>query len=170
MKKIKALLFVLVFITSVFAQDTIQHTNGEKYAGRVKSFANQKFTILLSDKTEITFAKDSVLNIVFDTDGIYENVSVIKQEEEMDRDCATKNIGNVKFVNTTGLILDLSIENKDKYSYTKYKLSASNDVNTYNGLPAGNYVWVVNKDSYTEIASGGFYVPPCKTAKIIYIK
>jgi hypothetical protein len=88
----------------------------------------------------------------------------------MDRDCATKNVGNVKFINTTGTTLDLSIENKDKYSYTTYKLSSSNDPTTYNGLAAGNYVWVAKKDGYTEIASGGFYVPPCKTTKTITIK
>lgn len=162
---------VAIFYQGIcFSQDKVIKTNNEELSGKIILFQNGKFTLLLADKSEITFSKDVIKEIQFDTakcSGISIAINSVK-EEDMDPDCGKINIGNCVFINKTGVELTLVINKVGAEDNAKeFKLSKSEDTVKYYGLESGSYNW---KTIYTFNTSGGFFIPKCKTASPVIIQ
>lgn len=159
-----------MFCTNIsFGQDCVYQKNGNILAGKIILFEDNAFTLITSDNNEIKFDKNSVRKIVFDRDHAYEPTGILTQEEEMDPQCANKGTGNAVVVNQTGEDLYFYYSYEDR-SELRNDLSANNSKITFYGLKAGNYKFTANTKGTARTITGGFYVPLCKTSKVIYIK
>lgn len=168
----KTILFILFLYLSnfIFAQDKVIKNNNEEIKGKIISFQNGKFTLLLPDKSELTFPKEAIKEIQFDTSrcSIFSVVINSGKEEDMDPDCASKNLGNCVFINKTGGDLTLRIYKQgSENDYKDYKLSNSEDPVKFYGLESGSYTWITFFGLNT---SGGLFIPKCKTATPVIIK
>lgn len=168
----KYTIFILLLLKSVtlFSQDKVIKNNNEEVLGKVISFQNGKFTLLLHDKSELTFPKDAIKEIQFDTSKCSPlSVAInLGKEEDMDPDCGKNNIGNCVFINKTGFELTLRIYKQGfENDFKQFKLSRSEDPVKFYGLEAGSYTWITIFNFET---SGGFYISKCKTATPVIIK
>lgn len=153
------------------SQDKIIKTNNEFVHGKIILFQNGKFTLLLPDKSELSFPKDGIKEIQFDTSKCAALSIQFKsnKEEDMDPDCATKNLGNCVFENKTGFSLTLMIHKEgDDERKRRHEISNSEDPVKFYGLESGSYIWEVTSPSFQS--SGGLYIPKCKTATTVTIK
>lgn len=161
---------VTIFSANIsFGQDSVYQKNGGILAGKIILFEDNAFTLITSDNNEIKFDKNSVKKIVFDRDHAYEQTGILTQEEEIDPQCFKKGIGNAVLINETGedLYFYYSFEGGDQ---VRNDLSANNSKITFYGLKAGNYKFTANTKGSARTITGGFYVPLCKSSKVIYIR
>ena len=168
----KILLFTVLLLCSHFikAQDKIIKSNNEEIRGKIILFQNGRFTMLLADKSELTFPKDGIKEIQFDTSkcSALSFVLISGKEADMEPDCDSKNVGNFVFINKTGAGLRLSIYKQGSDSDPKsFNLSKAEDPVKFYGFESGSYLW---KTDMGINASGGLFIPKCKTALPVTIK
>lgn len=157
MKNISLCLIFLLIGIFGFAQDKIIKTNNEEIFGRIIYFDNGKFTMLLPDKTEISYPKETIKRIVFDTSRCDTNPG---EGMEMNADCTQKKLGNLQFIEGTQDVTEILIRG-DGYA-KEFRFSKNNSPFTAYNIPEGFYYWSVHSLN----VSGSFYLHKCTTKQI----
>lgn len=159
-------ILLLGIVNLTFAQDKVIKVNNEEVIGKIVRFENGKFTLILTDMTELTFHKDGVKAISFDTSACINEGKGIVHDNDMTPDCDLKKTGNCIFINNTKTGFTLFIERNEKIINT-YTVSKDSDPVKIYDMEAGAYTWRTTNGFYT---SGGLFIIKCQTAKPITIK